>query len=431
MINETVILLTPSSYPEHRLSKYIPGYLRSTFPFDLYFYKPLQKIFSRVIVYDLVKRISEIGVKAINEEIIDLVKKERPRHFIWLASGYQFRESTFDMIKKESTIVSGWFFDDEIEIYFNKYSKHWIPYLDYCVTPAIEAVPKYRELGARVILAVPIAGGVPIARDWSNIAERYDVSFVGRKLLDREQYINKLKKRNIPIHLFGRGWGRYVPFEEMIDIFGASKINLNFSGTGYNNLALKSRIFEMCLAGGFLLTEYVPGIENYFEINKEIVCFHNADEMIDKITYYLNHEEERRAIAQAGWKRATSEHTSFHMLSRVFSEIERDIAARGREGIPRLQELKMSMPMRKGFSNCYFTWAVGLSLANYKGFWKDALALSISYNPFNIWAWLYYVVGFSPPFVRRALFKLYRVLRYRLSPIPYLRKMKRSFEWGH
>jgi len=425
MINETVIILAPFSYPEHRLAKYIESYLTTSTPFNLNFYKPLQKIFSRVLLYDFTKRMTEIGVKAVNKEIIDLVRKEQPKYLIRLfGHPPEFQESTFESIRKEGAIVVGWFFDDEV--HFDDNSKWWIPYLDYCVTNAIEAVPKYRELGARVILAVPIMGGIPIDRDWSNIEEKYDVSFVGQKYLDREQWINEIKKRNIPIHLFGKGWGRHLPFEEMIDIFGASKINLNFSLTGYNKLQLKARIFEVCLAGGFLLTEYVPDIENYFEIDKEIVCFHNADEMIDKIIYYLNHEEERRAIAQAGWKRATAEYTSFHVLSRVFGEMEEDTAAKGREGSPHPQQLKMPMWIRRRFSKFYLYWAVALSLENYKGLWKDDLALSISYNPFNIWARLYYIIGFSPLFMRRALFRLYRALRYSLSLIPYLRKMKQS-----
>ena len=128
-------------------------------------------------------------------------------------------------------------------------------------------------------------GGVAVNRDGSHIEGRYDVSFVGTVNLGREQYINELKNRNIPIRLFG---GRYalVPFEEMLDILGTSRINLNFSETGGDpsKLQIKGRIFEVCLAGGFLLTEYVPGIENYFEMDKEIGCLQNAEEMIDKIT---------------------------------------------------------------------------------------------------------------------------------------------------
>ena len=183
------------------------------------------------------------------------------------------------------------------------------------------------------------------------------------------------------------------------------------------------------LNGGFLLTEYAPGIENYFEIDKEIVCFRNKKEMVDKVIHYLNHDEERRAIAQAGWKRATSEHTCFHMLSRVFDQIERDIAAKDKTVIPIPKEPKMPIPMRKRFSDRYADWGIAFLIENHKGLWKDALALSISYNPFNIRARFFYIIGFSPSFVRSPLFglyRLYRVLFSWLASKPYLRKMKQS-----
>ncbi len=412
MINETVILLIPfENYSKHRLSKYIPSYLFD-YPFDLYYYEPLHQLFSKVIVYDYIKRMIEIGVKAVNKEIIDLVRKEHPKYLIWCTVLYEFLPSTSDIIRKEGTKVIGIFFDDEWR--FDEYSKWWIPHLDCCVTNDIESVPKYSELGARVI-HTRAYNGIPIDRDWLNINEKYDVSFVGERKYDREHYVNEINKKNIPILLFGIGWeemgGKYVSFEEQIDIFKSSKINLNFSRTKHNKLQWKGRIFQVIHAGGFLLTEYVPGIENYFDIDKEIVCFHNADEMMDKITYYLNHEKERRAIAQAGWERANREYTPFHMMSRIFGEIEKDITAMDKESNFHSQEIGMPRLMLTEFSNYYFYWAVALSMENSKGLWKDALAVSISYNPFNIWAWCYYIIGFSPSFVRCALFKLYRATK--------------------
>jgi spore maturation protein CgeB len=403
MINETVILLTPSNRPEPRLSKHIASYLATTVPSDLYFYKPLQEIFSKVIAYDYTKQMTEIGVKGVNKEIIALVRKEHPKYVLWISGSYEFRESTLDIIRQEGSIVVGLFGDDETR--FDDYSKWWIPHLDYFVTNDIEAVPKYRTLNARCILAIPIGGGIPVNRDWSNIEEKYDVSFVGNRVYGgRERYINELKNRNIPIHLPGEGRGRRVPFEEMIDIFGASKINLNFSRAGHSNkMQFKGRIFEVCLAGGFLLTEYVPGIEGYFEIDKEIVCFHNAEEMIDKITYYLNHEEERRAIAQAGWERS-------HMVSKVFRQIAEDISAKGKKTQPEEPKMKMPMRIRKRFSDYYLKWGIAFSMENHKGLWKDALALSILYYPFNIRAWYHYILGFLPYSVRLSLIRLYRRL---------------------
>jgi len=412
MINETVILLSPfEDCSNHRLARHVEHYFRATTAFDRYLYQPLQKIFSQVISYDYIKRMTEVGVKGINEEVIELVREERPKYVLWLQSYYEFLESTFEVMRKEGSIVIGWFGDDEVR--FDDHSKWRIPYLDYCVTGTIDAIPRYRELGARVIHAL-LYTGVAIDRDWSNIEERYDVCFVGVRDAHREQYINELKKRNVPVNVFGSGWGRFLPFEEMIDTFQTSKINLSFAMDRHNKvLQMKGKIFEVCLAGGFLLTEYNPDYESYYEIDKEIVCFHNAEEMIDKITYYLNHDEERRAIAQAGWKRATAGYSSLHMVSKIFSEIEKDIAAKGKRDTSHPQEPKIPRHIRKRLSNYYLSLGNAFSQENYKSLWRDAFALSISYNPLNIRAWGYYIIGFFPYFIRSASIKLYRFLSFK------------------
>jgi len=157
MINETAVLLAAfEDCSGHRLAKHIGDYLRLTTPSKLYFYEPLQRIFSKVIVYDYPKRQTEIGVKAVNEEIIELVREEHPKYILWLAAYYEFRESTFDILRKEGAILVGTFFDDEC--CFDDHSKWWIPHLDYCITNSVEAVPKYKELGARVIQAISDTG---------------------------------------------------------------------------------------------------------------------------------------------------------------------------------------------------------------------------------------------------------------------------------
>ncbi len=437
MINETIILLIHYYDPEernHRLLKnIIKNWCGIYLPFDIYLGEPLQKIFTRLIIYDYLKRRTEISVKAVNEEIIALVRKEHPKYVLWTSWQYDIQPSTLEAIRQKGTTVVGWFFDDNWR--FDNYSKWWIPYLDFCVTSNTEVVPKYRELGAKAIPIIPNTG-VAIDRDWSNVEEKYDVSFVGSKSTVREQQINELRKRNIPVEVFGEGWGSYISFEEMIDIFTTSKINLNFSGTYFRTLGIKGRVFQVCLSGGFLLTEYVPGIEDYFKLDKEIVCFHNTEEMTDKISYYLTNDVERRAIARAGWERATHGYTSFHWVSKVFSQLEQDLATRDNKIVSTSKRMKMPIWVRMIPSQYHFQWGRTLTEEDYqRGLWKDALALSLSYNPLNIWAWYYYVVSFFPAFLRPALFRLYsgterlaRALYYWLSSIPYLGKiMQQSF----
>ena len=81
MINETVILLARlEDLPNHRLAKHFGGPLIRAPNHDINFYKPLQDVFSKVIPYDFTKRTTEIGLKGINEEVIDLVRKEHPEY---------------------------------------------------------------------------------------------------------------------------------------------------------------------------------------------------------------------------------------------------------------------------------------------------------------------------------------------------------------
>ncbi|MFH1624220.1 MAG: hypothetical protein ABID54_03580, partial [Pseudomonadota bacterium] len=91
-------------------------------------------------------------------------------------------------------------------------------------------------------------------------------------------------------------------------------------------------------------------------------------------------------------------------------------------------------------SRYYFRWGRAFLEEGYEGLWKDALALSLSYNPFNIAALYYYIIGLSPSFICPLLFKLY--LPYRsvenlcikiliqllgwADATPYLRNIKRS-----
>ena len=93
MINETAILLTPyEDCSKHRLAKHVGNYLRQIYSWELYFCEPLQRVFSRVIIYDYPKRQTEIGVKAVNEEIIELVRREHPKYVVWISADYEFRE---------------------------------------------------------------------------------------------------------------------------------------------------------------------------------------------------------------------------------------------------------------------------------------------------------------------------------------------------
>lgn len=71
------------------------------------------------------------------------------------------------------------------------------------------------------------------------------------------------------------------------------------------------RLFESTGRGGFTIFPYIKGIEDCFEIDKEIVVYNfgDFDQLRSKIDYYLEYEDEREAIRRAGHERTKKDHT--------------------------------------------------------------------------------------------------------------------------
>ena len=68
------------------------------------------------------------------------------------------------------------------------------------------------------------------------------------------------------------------------------------------------RLFEATGSGAFLLTERMDNLARYFNVGKEVETFADEGELLEKIRHYLDHPDERAAIAAAGQRRCLDEH---------------------------------------------------------------------------------------------------------------------------
>lgn len=89
---------------------------------------------------------------------------------------------------------------------------------------------------------------------------------------------------------------------EMPVIFNRSKINLNITSKAIRT-GLPLRIFDILSCGGFVLSNYQEEIPELFVPGEDLVMYGSLEEMIYLIEYYLDHDSERRAIAQSGFER--------------------------------------------------------------------------------------------------------------------------------
>jgi len=257
----------------------------------------------------------------------------------------EFSFETFDYLKSKY-ITLNWFCDDQWR--FEEFTKYYVPHFTYAITTDKFALNKYRKIGyENVILSQWASFGFNEDIDFEAIKYKYNVSFVGGISGYRKWLINKLEKAGMKIECFGAGWknGR-VTFDEMSGIFKTSKINLNISNSVSYDIRyifsifsslrsireflrskkrveqIKARNFEMPAFGGFQLTNYVPCLEDYFDIGREVAVYISFDDLMLQINYYLDNEEERRRIMIDGYKRAINEHTYVSRLKDIFRKVE-------------------------------------------------------------------------------------------------------------
>lgn len=95
---------------------------------------------------------------------------------------------------------------------------------------------------------------------------------------------------------------------DMPVIFHQSKINLNITAKSIRT-ALPLRIFDVLGCGGFLITNFQAEIPDYFNIGEDLVTYDSPADLLDKCSYYLTHEQERRTIASNGYKKVKKFHT--------------------------------------------------------------------------------------------------------------------------
>lgn len=101
-------------------------------------------------------------------------------------------------------------------------------------------------------------------------------------------------------------------------VFKTAKINLNISLRSIKS-GMPLRIFDIMGAGGFLLTNFQSDFLDYFVPGEDYVYYESKQDLLDKIDYYLAHEDERATIAANGFARIDASHTYRHRVEEILS----------------------------------------------------------------------------------------------------------------
>jgi spore maturation protein CgeB len=228
------------------------------------------------------------------------------------------------------------------------------PEYSFCLVPEKFRVEDYRRIGARPIYCQEAAN--PDTYHPYPESVRYDACFVGQAYGERPGLIKWLVDSRIDVSVWGAGWEYYrkrrpslnpmrwggrnnspsilgrriggiISDEEVVRTFSRTRINLGFASC-WNDQASAKRVtqirlrdFEIPMSGGFYLTEYQEELGEFFDLESEIVCYRDKEELLQKVRFYLGKPDLREKIREAGRNRCLREHTWTKRFENVFREM--------------------------------------------------------------------------------------------------------------
>lgn len=309
------------------------------------FYDTLVRMKHEVEYFDFFLEHQTHGREVMTKMLKHKVEEYKPDLMFTFLFSDQFDHAILKSITDEKkTITFNWFADDHWR--FDTFSKIWAPCFSFVSTTDVDAIAKYRASGYANALLTQWGANPDLYKKGSE-PNVHTVTFVGQAYGDRPDVIRSLRDRGVKVRTWGTNWnvriwhraGRKLRLispsmfervvnssrisqDEMIRVFQSSRINLNLSAASAQTTnQIKGRNFEIPACGGFQLSGYAERLAEFFEIDKEIVCYRSRAELAEKVSYYLDHEDQRKEIAEAGYRRVLRDHTYEQRLTQLFRQM--------------------------------------------------------------------------------------------------------------
>ena len=138
----------------------------------------------------------------------------------------------------------------------------------------------------------------------------------------RVRLLDRLIAKGIPLRLYGSGFPRWIgqtacraahtggflAREEKARVFRSAAGVLNTMSLAEMN-GVNARLFEAAGCGAAVLTDFRPTVPELFEAGKEVLVFHDFDELVEQATRLLSERGLTARLGDAATQRAHRDHT--------------------------------------------------------------------------------------------------------------------------
>jgi spore maturation protein CgeB len=267
--------------------------------------------------------ISRITDTFINKKLIAQVKNYNP-DLIFLFKAHNITPRTLAYLKKTTSArIINWYPDNPFTVWNGNSHTNILaslPIYDAFVIWSQMLINPLKSAGCKKAIYAPFGYHAPLLEQVIPYTDEdvarftCDVSFIGTWDINRQQWLEQLVQHmpQLNFALWGNDWDSKLPEtsplraylrgpaqynQNMVKIVRLSRISLNFIRE-QNITSHNMRTIEIPACGGFQLTQRTyEQAEFLFAEGKTIACFSTIDELVTKITYYLNNPDERQKIA--------------------------------------------------------------------------------------------------------------------------------------
>ncbi len=232
---------------------------------------------------------------------------EKPYFYLWVDPAGPY----FPLGIEDLSILTACYI---IDVHLGKWRQEVAKFFDVVFIAQKDYVDKYRKLlGHDQVYWLPLAAAADVHKQQS-LPRIYDVGFVGNIAIAHRATSRSHQLKRIANTFRTNDFYRFYPPEEVGQVYSQSRVVFNTSIAG----DLTMRIFEGTLCGALVISDSAKnGLNELFHVGKEIVLYNNGDDFLEKIHFYLAHDNEREQIAVAGQKRALQEHTYNHRVKTI------------------------------------------------------------------------------------------------------------------
>lgn len=201
-----------------------------------------------------------------------------------------------------------------IDVHLGHWREHAARFFDAVFIAQHDYVDRFRQaVGHDQVYWLPLAAASDVHRPLDR-PRTLDVGFVGNLALAHQKTARARRLQLIAQRFKTNDFYRPYTPADVGDVYSQSKIVFNTSIAG----DVTMRIFEGTACGALVLTDSIAnGLDQLFEIGREIVVYQDDADLLDKIAYYLAHDDEREQIARAGQQRTVKEHLYTHRVQQI------------------------------------------------------------------------------------------------------------------